>query len=92
MGAEKRTITLEAEHIDFIDAKVAAGAYGSASEVVQAGLEALQDRDAAIERWLREEVVPTYERMKADPSSAIPAEQVFAELRAHHQERMKAKR
>ncbi len=91
MGAvEKRTITLAAEQASFIDAKVATGEYGSASDVVQAGIEALQERDAAIERWLREEVVPTYERMKADPSRGIPAEKVFAELRAHHEKRLKA--
>ena len=80
----KRTISLPEEHSAFIDAKVASGAYGSASEVVRARLRALQERDAAIERWLREEVVPTYEQLKADPGSAIPAEQVFAELRARN--------
>jgi hypothetical protein len=25
-------------------------------------------RDAALEKWLRDEVVPAYEAMKADPS------------------------
>ena len=80
----KRTISLPEEQSTFIDAKVASGDYGSASEVVRAGLRALQERDAAIERWLREEVVPTYERMKANPESGIPAEQVFAELRVRN--------
>lgn len=36
--------------------------------------------------WLREEVVPAYDAWKADPSRAIPAEEVFAELRAPHGE------
>jgi hypothetical protein len=38
---------------------------------------------AAIERWLREEVVATYDAMKHDPDRGIPVEQVFAELRAY---------
>jgi antitoxin ParD1/3/4 len=39
--------------------------------VIRAGLRALQERDAAFERWLREEVVPTYDATKADPSSSL---------------------
>ena len=33
----------------------------------------MQERDAAIERWLVNEVAPVYDAMKADPSRAIPA-------------------
>ena len=54
----KRTFSLPAEHAKFIDAKVASEDYASGSEVVRAGLRALQERDAAVERWLREEVGP----------------------------------
>ncbi len=53
----------------------------SASEVISAGLTALNERDETVERWLREEVAPAYDALKADPSSAIPAAQVFQELR-----------
>ena len=88
---EKRTISLPTEHAAFIDAKVALGDYASASEVIRAGLRALQERDAAVERWLRDEVTPAYDRMKADPKRGIPAERVFAELRARHASRSKAK-
>ena len=52
---EKRTVSLSAEHAAYIDAQVASGAYATASEVVRDGLRVLQARDAAIERWLREE-------------------------------------
>lgn len=79
---EKRTFSLPVEHADFIDEKVRAGSYASASEVVRAGLRALQERDAAMERWLNKEVAETYDAMKADPARGIPAEEVFAELRA----------
>jgi antitoxin ParD1/3/4 len=77
---EKRTFSLPVEHADFIDQKVSSGSYASASEVVRAGLRALQERDAAMERWLNKEVAETYDAMKADPARRIPAEEVFAEL------------
>lgn len=88
----KRTFSLPAEHAKFIDAKVAAGAYASGSEVVRAGLRALQERDAAVERWLREDVAPTLDAMKRDPARAVPAKQVFAELKARHARRAKPAR
>jgi len=80
----KRTISLPKEQAAFIDAKVAAGDYASASEVVRAGLRALRERDEAIERWLVEEVAPTYDAMMADPDSALSLESVHAAVLAHH--------
>ena len=88
---EKRTISLPAEHATFIDAKVASGAYASASEVVRAGLRALQERDEAVERWLRDEVAPAYDKMKADPKRGISAKKVFADIRARRAQPLKAK-
>ena len=88
----KRTFSLPPEHAKFIDAKVSSGAYASGSEVVRAGLRALQERDAAVERWLREDVAPIYDAMAADPSRAIPAKQAFARVEAHHAARRKAPR
>jgi antitoxin ParD1/3/4 len=94
---EDRTVSLPAEHADYIDALVASGAYATAEEVVSAGLlalqaaglVALQERDGTIERWLREEVVPVAVAMRSDPDRAIPAEQVFADLRALQAQRSK---
>ena len=90
-NTEKRTFSLPAEHAAFIDALVESGAYASASEVVRAGIRALQERDAAVERWLREEVAPAYDAMQAEPARALPAEQVFKRIRSLHAERLKAK-
>jgi antitoxin ParD1/3/4 len=50
---------------------------------------ALQERDAAIERWLHEEVDPVYDAMQADPARGILADEVMAALRAHHATRLK---
>jgi antitoxin ParD1/3/4 len=89
---EKRTFSLPAEQASYIDHVVASGSYASASEVVRAGLRALQERDAAVEKWLREEVIGVYDAMRSDPGRAIPGEQVFATIRARHADRLKKRR
>src|ERR1051326_2035329 len=91
-NAQKRTFSLPPKQAKFIDAQVRTGAYASASEVVRAGLRALQERDAAAEHWLKKEGVPGYDAMKADPARGIPAEKVFADLRARHSARAKARK
>jgi antitoxin ParD1/3/4 len=88
----KRTVSLPAEQSRYIDDLVSAGTYASASEVVRAGVRALQERDAAVERWLREDVAPVYDAMLDDPNRAIDAKDVMASIRAHHAERLKTKR
>lgn len=87
--ATNRTVSLPREHADFIDAQVASGAYGSASEVVRAGLRALQERDMAVEHWLREEVAPAYDAMRADPDRALSEAEVFDTIRDRHEARLK---
>ncbi len=86
---EKRTFSLPAEQAAFIDAQVKSGSFASASEVVRAGLRALQERDAAIERWLREEVLATYDRWKADSESGLSPQEVAERMRQHHEARLK---
>lgn len=88
--AEKRTISLPPDQARYMDDLVASGFYASASEVVRAGLRALRERDAAVERWLREEVAPVSDAMRADPGRAIEADEVAAALAAHHAARRTA--
>lgn len=87
-ATEKRTFSLPAEQAAFIDAQVASGAFATASEVVRADLRALQERDVAVERWLREEVAGTFDEMKAHPERGIPLEQVMDEVREDHAARL----
>lgn len=87
----KRTFSLPSEQAAYIDDLVREGAYASASEVVRAGLRALKDRDAAVEKWLRKDVAETYDAMRRDPARAVPAKQVFDELRTRHALRLKGK-
>ena len=88
-NVEKRTFSLPAEQAAFIDAQVKAGSFASASEVVRAGLRALQERDAAVERWLREDVAATYDRWKADPSGGLSSDEMAERMRARHAARLK---
>ncbi|ESW92836.1 type II toxin-antitoxin system ParD family antitoxin [Mesorhizobium sp. C280B] len=75
------SITLPRDMAEAVARKVESGAYASVSEVLREGVRALLDRDAAVERWLREEVAQSYDEYKANPSSAIPAEQVMLRIR-----------
>lgn len=91
-STDKRTFSLPAEQSGYIDDLDASGAYSSGSEVVRAGLRALQERDAALEKWLRDEVGAVYDAMRADPRRAIPSEQVFTAIRARHADGHKKQR
>lgn len=88
---DKRTISLPDEHALYIDSKVDSGAYASASEVVRAGLRALQERDKAVEEWLRDKVASTHDAMIADPARGIPSKDVFDEIRNIHSDDTKNK-
>ena len=45
------------------------------------------DEDEAVERWLREEVVPAVESYKADPSRALTSDQVRESLAEKRKQR-----
>ena len=79
------TVTL-GDMKDRAEARVRSGAYASMSEVVRAGLHALDREEDALNRWMREKI----EESLSDPRPSIPAADVFAELRAYHQEQSEA--
>jgi antitoxin ParD1/3/4 len=79
------TVTLgKQQHL--LEERLQSGAYESASEVVRAALRALDREEDAINAVMRAKIRDALD----DPSSDIPAEDVFAELRAYHEERVKA--
>lgn len=82
------SITLPLEMAQMVKAKVASGEYATESEVIRDGLRVLATRDAVVEKWLRDEVVPTYDAVMADGAKTIPADQVFADIRARHAARL----
>ena len=81
---QQMSITLPNELAAAVRAKVASGEYASESEVIRDGLRVLIARDRAVERWLRDQVGPAYDALKADPSRAVTATQIRARLAAEH--------
>jgi putative addiction module CopG family antidote len=79
------SITLPNKMAEAVKAKVASGEYATESEVIRDGLRVLIARDRAVENWLREQVGPAYDALKADPSRAVTADQVRARLAAEHE-------
>ena len=78
---QQMSITLPNEMAEFVRTKVANGDYASDSEVLRDALRALRERDRAVEAWLRNEVVPAAQALRNDPSRALSADQVRAELK-----------
>jgi putative addiction module CopG family antidote len=83
-STQQFSITLPIEMAEQVRAKVAAGEYATESEVIRDGLRTLLARDRAVESWLRDQVAPAYDALKADPSRAIPVADVRATLAAAH--------
>ena len=77
---QQLSITLPTEMAQKVKARVASGDYASESEVIREGLRALEERDAVVERWLREEVVPAYDAWKAKPQDTLSLEEAFERL------------
>ncbi len=78
------SITLPNDMADIVKAKVEAGEYATESEVIRDGLRVLMARDRAVENWLKDQVGPAYDALKADPSRASSVSQVRARLAAEH--------
>lgn len=76
------SITLPVEMAELVKQKVSSGVYASESEVIRDGLRALQERDAAVERWLREDVARSYDAHRANPGKASPLAEAAARLEA----------
>lgn len=76
------SITLPSEMAQQIKAKVASGEYATESEVIRDGIRALAARDKAINRWLRDEVVPVLDDARANPDRLLEPESVRTRLKA----------
>ncbi|MBJ7532971.1 type II toxin-antitoxin system ParD family antitoxin [Rhodomicrobium vannielii ATCC 17100] len=79
------TVTLGAQQAS-LERRLASGEFSSASEVIRAGLRALDREDAILEEALKEKVRASL----ADDRPSRSASDVFGRLRAHHDARSKA--
>jgi antitoxin ParD1/3/4 len=75
------TVTLGSQQAG-VDARIAAGSYESASEVLRAALRALDREEAALTEVMRVKV----NEALADPRPDVPAEDVFERLARRYAE------
>ncbi|MGR9221659.1 type II toxin-antitoxin system ParD family antitoxin [Rhizobium leguminosarum] len=85
-STQQMSITLPVEMAKRVKQRVSNGDYASESEVIREGLRALQERENAVEHWLRTEVAATYDVYKADPTMAKPLDEVWKRLEARMDE------
>jgi len=83
-STQQFSITLPNEMADLVRLKVARGEYATESEVIREGLRALLTQDKAVESWLKAQVGPAYDALKADPSKAIDVKSVRERIAAEH--------
>jgi Arc/MetJ-type ribon-helix-helix transcriptional regulator len=92
MAERSIQITLSDEAaVEFVRGKVRSGDYASEAEVVLEGLEKLRAEAEEQARWEREVLVPTHERMMAEPDSAVSLEAVRQGLETRRRERHSAR-
>ena len=83
----KLSISLPQEQARQVQALADSGQYASVSAVISDSLRALEARNAGLERWLRDEVVPNYQALKADPGRGLSVDQLQDALTRHSRKR-----
>jgi len=73
-------ITVTLDQAQMIADKVASGQYATESEVVRDGLRILMVRDQTVETWLRDTVVPEYDRVMAGDVELASPDEVRSQL------------
>ena len=86
-ASKPMTVTLGRQQAS-VEKRITSGAYDSASEVLRAAVRALDREETALDEVLRRKV----EASLADSRPSIPAEDVFARLKAHHTGQVKAEK
>jgi antitoxin ParD1/3/4 len=80
MSRSSRPITVTLGDLqERVEARVASGAYASASEVLRAGLRALDREEEALTDWMKARI----DEALNDPRPSVPLAEAAARLRAH---------
>lgn len=82
MSAGEMTVVLPPELAKRVQDELGSGRYASTVEVFRDALQALAEREDALEHWLREEVVGGHAEYRADPSTAVSAADVLARIKS----------
>jgi Arc/MetJ-type ribon-helix-helix transcriptional regulator len=77
-------ITLPDDRANLVDSKLALGEYADESEILCGGLRSLVTADDEIGQWLRDEVVPTDDRVKSGEAKLCAASEVFNGMQARY--------
>ncbi|MCP3728908.1 ribbon-helix-helix protein, CopG family [Sphingomonas sp. MG17] len=89
-STRRLSVELPEDIADAVEARVSTGEYASVSAVIEDGLRALAERDdellrdPAVEKWLREEVVPEAQRVREGKARLYSPEEVQTRLDALH--------
>ncbi|MEP6565493.1 MAG: type II toxin-antitoxin system ParD family antitoxin [Mesorhizobium sp.] len=75
------SVTLPIDMAEQVEQKVKSGGYASASEVMREGIRALLERDTAVERWLREEVVAGHREYLDNPDKGVSADTLLMRIK-----------
>ena len=80
--SKKLTIELPDDLASYADAKVTAGEFASLDDAVSAAMRGLKDHDDFIDRWVREEVIPSYDKWVADGRPVFTEDEVSEAVEA----------
>jgi putative addiction module CopG family antidote len=82
------TVKLSPEAREFIRSRVESGEYASEDDVLNQGVSALRRAEAEErDRFIREEVLPSIEEHRLNPSSSITFDELMLEMAAWRAER-----
>ncbi|WP_105401582.1 type II toxin-antitoxin system ParD family antitoxin [Neorhizobium sp. T7_12] len=81
-STQQMSITLPIEMATLVKSRVSSGDYASESEVIREGLRALQERENAVEQWLRNEAAVVYDAHKTSPGRARPLDEAWESIEA----------
>ena len=74
------SIVLPAHILEFIKGRVASGAYGTESDVIQQGVQLLRSQQLDADDWIRSEVLPALAEYDVDPTQGLSTEQMRQSL------------